>query len=204
MNYIFDLDGTLIDSSERIYRLFCYLVPQCRLSKEEYWNYKRDKINHKKLLSMLYPKVDFEEFNLKWMSLIEMKEYIDLDKKYPETIGTLEELREENKLYLLTARQSKNMLMYELDKLGLKLYFDVILTTEGCKSKEELLKECRKKIPELASNNNTFVSDMGEDVILGNKMHYNTIGISHGFMSKKRLKEYGPCRIIDELSELLV
>ena len=35
---IFDLDGTLIDSSERMYKLFCELIPQTNLTKEEYWN----------------------------------------------------------------------------------------------------------------------------------------------------------------------
>ena len=71
MIYIFDLDGTLIDSSERMYRLFCDLIPACSLTKNEYWNYKRNKINHKKLIEMLYPQVSFEEFNDRWMPLIE-------------------------------------------------------------------------------------------------------------------------------------
>ena len=61
---IFDLDGTIIDSSERMYRLFCKLVPQCRLTKEEYWEYKRNKGNHKKLIETKYPEVDFYEFNI--------------------------------------------------------------------------------------------------------------------------------------------
>lgn len=203
MIYIFDLDGTLIDSSERMYKLFCFLVPECRLSKEAYWDYKRDKVNHKELLFKLYPQIDFEDFNAKWMSLIEIKEYIDLDKNYPDTISTLKELKKENNIYLLTARQSKKMLMYELDKLKLNVYFDAVFTTEGYRSKEELLKECIKEIPGFSFGHNIFVSDMGKDIALGNRMYYNTIGISHGFMSEKRLKEYKPCRIIDELGELL-
>lgn len=203
MTYIFDLDGTLIDSSERMYRLFCYLVPQCRLSKEEYWNFKRDKVNHEKLLSMLYTEIDFEDFNERWMSLIENKEYIDLDKNYPDAVSTLEELKKENKLYLLTARQSKEMLMYELGRLRLNVYFDAVFTTENRKSKECLLKECITKIPDFLSENTIFVSDMGKDIILGNRMHYHTIGITHGFMSRKRLRGYNPCRMIDGLNELL-
>ena len=69
---IFDLDGTLIDSSERMYRLFQDLVPESTFSKEEYWKLKRNKINHKVLLQMYFPDMDFEEFNKKWLSLIEL------------------------------------------------------------------------------------------------------------------------------------
>ena len=58
MIFIFDLDGTLIDSSERMYMLFCELVPECKLSKNEYWDYKRDKVNHKVLLERLYADIN--------------------------------------------------------------------------------------------------------------------------------------------------
>ena len=46
MNIVFDFDGTIIDASERLYRLFQDLVPRSALSKEAYWALKRNKINH--------------------------------------------------------------------------------------------------------------------------------------------------------------
>ena len=36
MNIFFDLDGTLLDSKERLYYLFQHLVPECKFSFEEY------------------------------------------------------------------------------------------------------------------------------------------------------------------------
>jgi len=50
----FDLDGTLPDSRERLYRLFCELVPESRLSFDKYWALKRRKQDHKTILASLY------------------------------------------------------------------------------------------------------------------------------------------------------
>ena len=204
MKVIFDLDGTIIDSSERMYRLFCKLVPQCRLTKEEYWEYKRNKGNHKKLIETKYPEVDFYEFNSKWMALIETDEYLDMDKNYPDTIEVLDKLKVNHTLYLLTARQSKTKLMVELRRLGLLGFFDKVMATEGQCTKEKLLEQEIKKTLGLADKSNIFISDMGKDIQLGKKIGYYCIGISHGFMSRSRLLRYEPDEIVGELVEILV
>ncbi|MCI8949863.1 MAG: HAD family hydrolase [Lachnospiraceae bacterium] len=203
MNIIFDLDGTLIDSSERMYKLFCCLVSQCKLTKKEYWDLKRDKVNHKELLKMRYPEIEFSKFNKEWMRSIEKKYYLDMDQNYPDTLDVLYSLDKSFDLYLLTARQSKTGLYDELKRLSLFGFFRKILLTEGSKTKEELLCKVIKDIPDLGDKRNIFVSDMGNDILLGNKIGYSTVAISHGFMSREKLAEYKPGRIIDELSEFL-
>ena len=204
MIYIFDLDGTLIDSSERMYRLFCDLIPECSLTKDEYWNYKRNKINHKKLIEMLYPQVSFEEFNDRWMPLIEEKKYLDMDRNYPDTLDVLSEMKGNgNTLYLLTARQSKKSLMEELQRLDLMFFFNAVITTEGKQSKEDVLIEFARYNQDILNPENIFISDMGKDIQLGNKLGFYTVAISYGFMSEEKLKEYSPKRVIKELSELI-
>lgn len=202
MNIIFDLDGTLIDSSERMYHLFNTLIPQSYFSKEEYWNLKRNKVNHKMLLNKFFPDVEFEKFNARWMKEIEKEEYLSRDQLYADTLRVLTSLSEEYELYLLTARQSKGNLIKELDRFGLTYYFKEILTTESKYTKEQLLQTYCKINPEFNNTIRFFVSDMGSDISLGNKMGYCTVAISHGFMNKQCLREYSPTYIIDELSEL--
>ena len=92
MNIIFDLDGTLIDSSERLYRLFQHLVPESTLTKDEYWNKKRNKIGHQQILEERFPMVDFEDFQRRWLGLIETEGYLSFDLCYPDTIETLKRL----------------------------------------------------------------------------------------------------------------
>lgn len=203
MNIIFDLDGTLIDASERLYRLFQDLMPQSTMSKTEYWSKKRNKIGHQQILKESFPMADFEEFNTRWLNLIETREYLDLDRRYPDTIKVLEQLSLSSKLYLLTARQSKESLLEELRRLEIAEYFDHIFVTANRCSKEELLQKIIKEEPGLFSPEDIFVSDMGKDIRLGNKENFVTIAMTHGFMSREKLLEYLPDYCIDELKELL-
>lgn len=203
MSIIFDLDGTLIDSKERLYKLFIKLIPECDLTKEQYWEYKRNKINHKILLKKLYPSHQFEDFNKKWMSLIETEYYLSMDQCYSDTIEILKQLNRRKELILLTARQSKSALFKELKVLGLINYFSEILTTEGNYTKEELLFNSIRKFPKLKGKENYFISDMGKDIQLGNEMSYHTIAITHGFMNKENLQKYRPEKIVNNLTELL-
>lgn len=204
MIFIFDLDGTLIDSSDRMYNLFCELIPECQLTKCEYWNYKRNKISHQILLDKLYPQHSFEDFNSVWMNKIESEYYLGMDYNYLDTKDVLEVLKGSgNCLLLLTARQSKDGLMNELNRLGLLEFFDNVLTAEGKRSKEDVLLEYASHNACILDENNCFISDMGKDIQLAKKYGYRTVAISHGFMSREKLEEYHPDVLIDELSELL-
>lgn len=202
MKIIFDFDGTLLDSSERLYRLFNTLIPQSQMTKEEYWELKRNKINHKLLLQQFFPEVDFDKFNKQWMQRIETEEFLSMDRLYADTAAVLEALSKEHTLYLLTARQSRELLLREMESLGIKHYFKEILTTENRKTKEQLLQEYGDTHPGFNDPNDYFVSDMGQDIVLGNRFGYQTVAIAHGFMCRERLQEYAPVYIIDELSEL--
>lgn len=204
MNIIFDLDGTLIDASERMYQLFQKLIPQSTLTKKEYWGRKRSKINHQLLISKEFPNIEFNEFNQEWLTQIENPFFLKMDHCYEDTIYVLEQLKKTNTLYLLTARQSKKNLLIELGDLKLTIFFDKILVTEGKKSKKELLQDEIKINPKKFKHDDWFVSDMGKDIQMGKEMKFYTIAVSHGFMSKEKLLEYQPDKCIDELTELLM
>ena len=203
MNIIFDLDGTLIDASNRLYYLFQKLVPQSTLTKAEYWNRKRNKIGHEQILREEFPELSFEYFNSKWMNLIETDEYLEMDCCYTDTIDTLKILNQKCSIFLLTARQNKEKLLNELRRLSLLPYFKKIFVTQNRKSKDELLKEILESKEIRFSNEDLFVSDMGRDIEIGNKYGFYTIAITHGFMSKEKLQEYNPKCCMDKLFELI-
>ena len=138
MNLIFDLDGTLIDASDRMYTLFRELVPACKLSCEEYWDLKRSKHNHQYLIEKNHPKINYCEFHQRWLSLIEERRWLELDKVYEDTIAVLTGLYGTYRMILLTARQSRRNLLWETERLGLSGYFSEIYVTENLLSKEEL------------------------------------------------------------------
>ena len=199
MIIVFDLDGTLIDSSERMYRLFQRLIPESKLSKDEYWELKRNSINHQMILEKYFPSYDYDEFNAKWLDMIERDELLCLDKNYTDTLDILTNIKQRYDLFLLTARQSKDNLMRELKRLELFDFFNQILTTEAKSSKESLLVNSGL----LGKGKDWFVSDMGKDIIVGTKCGFKTIGITHGFMCEEKLKDYNPSFLIKELYQLM-
>ncbi len=192
----FDLDGTLLDASDRMYNLFCDLIPNCNLTKTEYWDLKRNRINHQKILEQYFPNYNFKDFNENWMRLIEDKRYLLYDKLYYNTVEVLNYLKNNYTIILITARQSEENLIAELDDLNIKKYFDKILVTKQIYTKEELLNK------NFCTQYDTIISDTGKDIIQGKAANIKTIGISHGFLSKKILEEYNPDLIIDDLNEL--
>lgn len=205
MTIIFDLDGTLIDSSERLYRLFQSLVPESRLTKEKYWELKRNKVCHKDILSRFFPKYSFEDFNSAWMKQIELDDYLKLDDCYPDTIRVLKGLKGDSyMLVLLTARQSKIALYRELERFKMRVYFDNILVTEGKETKDELLEDAIFMGCVPKGQGDLFISDMGKDIQIGNKLGYKTVAIDHGFMSKEMLKMYHPDYLVHSLSEIIM
>lgn len=203
MNIVFDLDGTLIDSSERLYRLFQKLIPESKFTKSEYWRLKRDKINHETILNRFFPMYDFDNFEKEWMKKIEDGFYLHMDRLYDDTIIVLEKLGKIHDMTLLTSRQNRIMLYEELEWMGIRKYFKTILVTEQKITKEKLLSGILSGNRLMKADRDLFISDMGADILAGRNMGYKTVGISHGFMSRRRLEEYEPDYLIDELSEIL-
>lgn len=194
MKIFFDFDGTLLDSSERLYRLFCDLISDCTFSKEQYWEMKRNKINHKMILEQFFPQYNYEEFEQKWMSLIEKEEYLNYNSLYKFSKDVLEKLYLDNELYLLTARQSKENLLKELKRFDIDKYFTEVLVTENKRTKLDMLNEIR------LSKNDILVGDTGKDIQTAEAAGIKSVAVTDGFMSEEKLKEYCPDYLINNLS----
>src|SRR5574344_1964758 len=172
----FDLDGTLIDSSERLYKLFNDLVVASKFSKSQYWELKRNKINHKMILEKYFPDLDFDKFNNIWLENIEKMEYLALDKLKESTLEVLKKLSDEFELYIVTARQNKENLVKEINLLQINQFFENILVTESKYSKEDLIrKNCQ------ISPYDILIGDTGFDIKTGKALSIKTCAITDGF-----------------------
>ena len=201
MNKIFfDLDGTLIDASERLYSLFQFLVPHSKLTKKEYWNLKRHKNSHKMILSQLfsYDENFIAQFEKKWMHLIEADEFLIKDVLYPGVREVLSALRNTYSLYVVTARQFSEKVDEELRRLGILDFFEAIFVTKQKVSKEELI-----RTHFYPTSNDIFVGDTGKDVQTAKACGIQSIAVAHGFMDKEVLKTYQPDLIIKNIKEIL-
>ena len=201
MDIIFDLDGTLIDSSDRMYILFKKLIPECTFTKKKYWELKRNGESHCEIINKYFPCRSFEEFEPLWLDMIEKENYLKLDKNYQDTIGILK-YYSRCRTILLTARQSRDLLFVELARLEIDGFFDEVFVTGGTKTKDEILCDAIKRGEIKNPSEDYFISDMGKDIVLGNNMGFRTVAITHGFMSKKELQKYNPLFFVDNLLDL--
>lgn len=189
MNIFFDLDGTLIDSRTRLYQLFQFLVPNSQLQFEEYWELKRNKINHKEILTTKfnYSEEDFRKFEQKWMAEIELKRWLDLDKPFEGITEFLIDLSDRNALFLVTARQSEKMVLQQIKKFGWGSIFIKVLVSEQKQEKYDLIKTTVKVNPD-----DWFVGDTGKDIQTGKLLGIKTAAVLSGFLNNKSLLQYEP------------
>ena len=202
MKIFFDLDGTLIDSKLRLYKLFQELVPKSNLTFIEYWNFKQNKINHAKILK---EKFDFDEssifkFKQDWMKLIEIDRFLKLDTPIDGVGKYLLTLKEkEIDLFVVTARQNKSKAVKQIEDFGLLGFFNQILVTENKKSKFDLIHAVLQ-----GSSNGWMIGDTGYDIQVGKKLFLNTAAVLTGFLNERVLLDYNPDLILDKITNFKV
>lgn len=199
MNLIFDLDGTLINSQLRLYKLFQFLVEDSKLSFTEYWELKRNKIDHKNILTnnFCYTNNQFYDFQLKWMEEIEKSEWLAFDHTFDGVLELLEYLSHKNKLHIVTARQDKKKCYDQLRNLGLIDFLTTILVTEQKYDKFELI---NKNINVISSD--WIFGDTGLDILTGKQLGIRTVAVHSGFLSKASLKLYNPDYLFENITDI--
>ncbi|MBS1520092.1 MAG: HAD family hydrolase [Bacteroidetes bacterium] len=198
-NIFFDLDGTLLESRPRLYRLFKYMVPSCKLSFDEYWALKRNKIDHKKILKNLfhYTPEEIKAFEKDWLNQIELPEWLILDEPFEGISDYLRNLKQTHKVFIVTSRQSEKMAIDQVNRLGWSDLIDKLLVTGQVKEKYELIKNEVKPGP-----GDWLVGDTGKDIQTGKQLGINTAAVLTGFLSEEKLAEYKPDIIEAEVIRL--
>jgi len=198
MNVIFDLDGTLIDSRLRLYRLFQKLVPDSKLTFEAYWEFKRNKISNEIILAKEFGfdvgRID--RFIIDWMDKIETPEFLALDQNFPFMHETLQRLQRQATLYVCTARQVRHSAVDQLNRLSLLNYFTDIMVTEQRKSKMDLIRYISNLGPQ-----DWIIGDTGLDIKVGRDLGMKTCAVLSGFLNEKKLRDYAPDLILPNAAD---
>lgn len=197
VNICFDLDGTLLNSKERLYRLFVFLVPELDISFDQYWIYKRSKISNLEIIKKYGLPIDSSIFETSWMNLIESEKYLNYDFLFEGVTALLNELRNKFDLFLITDRQSVTNTISQIKKLNIFHMFREIFITEQKKKKQELLTQ--KKI---FTNNDLLVGDTGVDILAAKELGMKSLAVCSGFRSEEVLAEYKPDYIYPGVSSI--
>ncbi len=195
----FDLDGTLLDSSRRLYTLFMELAPESFFSYEEYWDIKRKKTNQQDLLKKYFNYTNDRVLSFKetWHKRVEDPTLLEMDTPFEGVPAFLERIFHKKKLYVVTARQHPERVETQLDKFGWKPYFVDILVTQQKQSKADLIREHLS--PE---SDDILVGDTGDDILCGKELGVRTVAVCSGNLNADSLKEYKPEQILDSVVQM--
>ncbi|WP_300410476.1 HAD family hydrolase [Lagierella sp.] len=218
--FIFDLDGTLIDSLETIGNLF-----NSHLSKRGYeicdydlyndfvgdgaqvmatraFNYinERDKLNLTeeeltKRVEEILPDYLYEYNNRD----------DDFTKPYDKIVETLNKLKKEGRILAVCTNKPMKAAQIVLDNIFGKDFFDFILGDKPgirLKPHQDMIDEF-KRISGLDSKEIVYFGDTSTDMITAVNGGLYPVGVTWGFRSKEELLENGAKAIIDKPEEIL-
>lgn len=201
MNIFFDLDGTVWDSKQRLYQLFCDLTGTDHVRFDQYWGEKMNKVSHDIILKkyLEYNEEQIRCFKYQWLKLIETKRYLNLDKIFPFTIHVLEYLFMKGySIYFVTLRQSRAGVIDELKEKNIYLYCIKCFVSEMKYTKEEMIFNSSVQL----SEKDFFIGDTGIDINVAKSLGIKSVAVLSGFRNERVLRGYNPDYILDNISGL--
>lgn len=192
MNYIFDLDGTLINSKRRHIEVLKDVLNKYRIAADnrlysQYMNFKENGGTTKRFLCDIMGESEKSGLLMsqEWVALIEQEKYMRFDTLYTESYHVLERLSgNHGKIFFLTARNNSNATIKELSDMGIAKFAEavyIVPSNENMKNKVNLVNKICKQ-----GETCIFVGDTEADLeaALENDIPY--IMLNRGF----RCREY--------------
>jgi phosphoglycolate phosphatase-like HAD superfamily hydrolase len=203
----FDLDDTLINTSERHYRVYCNIIKVLNLEepidKNEFWKLKREGISTVNILNGIDNGI-LEKFSKLWIDKIEEKNYLFYDTLLQRTLSLLSNLKDE-RLILLTMRNNRGNLIWEIKKLDLYDYFKSILSCSPLQFRDKTVPIINyiNNNHSVTTENSVIVGDSEIDIITGKKLNMTTISVSYGIRSKDILLPFKPDYCLNDITEII-
>jgi phosphoglycolate phosphatase len=203
MHIFTDLDGVLIDTTDRSYNVYAaYLLEQGRqpLPKTEFVAAKRMKIPNSEILEKTESADLLEDFTNAWREHIETPETIVFDILFPGAKETLLKLSSRFPITLITLRKNQKILLKELSDLGIKDLFTAILI-----GKEEEKRHEGKValLAPLTHPHDVMIGDSETDIRTGKALHLTTIAVSSGWRTNELLRAESPDYLVERIEDVL-
>lgn len=200
-----DLDGTLLDVSDRNYSVYLELITKYNgkpLERDIYWDLKRKKTRWPELLPMSGVAVDqLQSFLDDFIQKIESLEYLKLDTLFPSSLQTLDKLSEKYDCALVSLRRNEANLLKELEWLGIRGYFSKVLSghseSDGYDKKIQLITSAIEY-----NNKGVVIGDTEADIVTGKELGFTTIAITSGVRDRHFLSALRPDYLLGSIGDV--
>ena len=182
--FIFDFDGTLVDSEEAIYQCFRNITKQLAPERLEYSKNiligppLRDTASE-----ILGPKYQdlLDEFVRLFITMHDEK-VIECTQAYPGVIGVLKQIRDKNIPMAVATNKRSAPTQKLINHFGWNDYFQYTECSDSCsviKNKDSMIKDIIKK--NSLFSNSFFVGDTKNDGLSANKNGLSFIRANYGY-----------------------
>jgi len=197
-NFVFDFDGTIVDSGEAIYQ---NLLDSLKIQAPPFHELRRYPAH--KLLSFL--EVHVSKLEIPKVVLQVRSEY----KKYLPKLALIKDMNETllnmhnsgGRLFLCTSNSAENVHQFlEIHKLSHA--FENVLGTMSIFGKSHGIKRTLKKF-KLSPHETIYIGDETRDIQAAKKAGIACASVSWGFNERTLLETYNPDFLFDDARELL-
>lgn len=201
-----DLDGTILDISERIYRVYKHILQKHNkkfLLKNDYLKLKRKRIPIEEILKKTGSEDIFRQFKREWEKEIESHYYLDLDSLSYSKRNTLLYLKNHYRLVLVTLRKYPRRLFTQLKRKKIDKIFNktLVISTEPHRLKWKFKYRGIKKYGDY-DEGSIIIGDTETDILAGKKLGIKTVAVLNGMRNRKFLKKYKPDILINDFSKI--
>jgi pyrophosphatase PpaX len=202
---LFDWDGTLYDSIDASFKIYEELFKKYANMDLTCDYFRKTFIvdYHKYYLMHGIPESKWAEVDGHWL-----KRFHDMEKDihlFPGVNELLARLKEKGVRIGLVSNGTGGRIKKEMDKNGIRGYFDAVITDDEIKDFKPNpigLREALKFIG-VDAKDSIYVGDMAEDIQAGRNAGTSTAAVTWGAHSLERLKPAKPDYIFNSVSELL-
>jgi len=205
--FIFDWDGTLVDSERHIVSSIEHAAQEVGLPLRTYSQMKDIiGLGMKEALLVLYPDLNDSEIESVrgHYSNYFFASSSGALKLFDGVISTLESLQSFGLNLAVATGKSRNGLDKALHSTGLKAFFDVERCADETKSKPHpmMLEEIAEYFS-FAPSEMLMVGDTEYDLEMAARIGMDSVGVSYGVHDTERLLRHRPLKIVDKFSEIL-
>jgi phosphoglycolate phosphatase-like HAD superfamily hydrolase len=201
---IFDLDGPILDNRKKHYSVYVSIIllhGGTPLSLSKYWSLKQNRTPIADILQFSHVHISVDTFLSQFITAIESKTFLTYDVLQPKTVTTLKELKKRGyELWLVTSRNIRSNLLWQLDQLKLKHYFTYIISPQT-PSQELLPKITLFQVDFKSSSLIGVIGDTEADEALADDLNVPFYAVTTGIRKKDLLHTN---HYIKNISELLV
>ncbi len=205
--FIFDWDGTLVDSERHIVKSLEFASNSLQLPQRSHDEYKDIiGLGMREALQQLYPALSEKDIGLMREKYAEyfFTNEMTAENLFEGVLNTLETLKSNNINLAVATGKSRHGLDKALESTGLRRFFDIERCADETKSKPNPL-----MLREIAAyygrsyQDFVMVGDTEYDLKMASQLAMPSVGVSYGVHDAQRLDKHKPLRVIDEFAELL-